>query len=353
MPKNGYLYVYCSNESPIDVYFDNLQVVHQHGPLQEETSYYPFGLPMKGISDQAPRSLINKYLYNGKEIQNDEFAADSTGLDEYDYGARFQDYQIGRWSTIDPKADQYRRWSPYNYAVDNPIRFIDPDGMDAAVETESGTDIQTAGQIAAQSNTGTDMQWVQAGNGDQKGGGDPKTQTLPEVTVTGHKSAPAQRASMDDINAGIQTPPALGILQNPQQNPWPDGNGGTQLGGTAISWSAEDGGNWNNLFHAMFPSAPAGQINIGDGDLGLVDILKNKFLNVVKDFIDLMQRTKDLPHPTSNDTNKSTNQPDSANCPFCHNKQDSSHIDDVNGNGTFQKLKSLGQTDNTQTTSPQ
>ena len=87
--------------------------------LLQLTDYYPFGM----VSNMQQSGTVNKYLYNGKELQSDLY------LNWYDYGARMYDPQIGRWHSPDPMAELSRRCSPYTYGKDNPIIFIDPDGM--------------------------------------------------------------------------------------------------------------------------------------------------------------------------------------------------------------------------------
>ncbi|WP_158559413.1 DUF6443 domain-containing protein [Deminuibacter soli] len=132
-PANGYVYVYCSNESPVAVYFDNLQVVLNHGPLLEETHYYPFGLTMAGISSKAEGKVENRYKYNGIEYDS------SLGLNEYEAHYRDLDPQIARWWQVDPKIDDMEMWSPYASNYNNPVSYSDnlgdwPDWLDKAAQ---------------------------------------------------------------------------------------------------------------------------------------------------------------------------------------------------------------------------
>ena len=88
----------------------------------QEQHYYPFGLSFQGPWLQNDASRDNAYRYNGKEL-NEE-----VGL--YDYGARWYDPAIGRWTSVDPLADHPSQvmQSPYHYAANNPILHTDPDG---------------------------------------------------------------------------------------------------------------------------------------------------------------------------------------------------------------------------------
>jgi RHS repeat-associated protein len=84
----------------------------------QETHYYPFGMIFSRPSDTG-----NKYLYNGKEMQLEN------DLDWLDFGFRFYDLQLGRFTGIDPIAEQYYYVTPYNYAENEPIANIDLWGL--------------------------------------------------------------------------------------------------------------------------------------------------------------------------------------------------------------------------------
>ncbi len=93
---------------------------------------------MSGISSKAATNApANKYQYSTKEIQSKEFT-DGSGLELYDFHARQQDPQLGRFWQIDPKCELFPHYNPYNYCFNNPMLFVDPDGMLAKYNWDDG-----------------------------------------------------------------------------------------------------------------------------------------------------------------------------------------------------------------------
>ncbi|WP_309434795.1 RHS repeat-associated core domain-containing protein [Chryseobacterium sp.] len=116
--QNRYIYQYKDHLGNARVSFAK----NSEGALEvtDTNNYYPFGLNhIEGMFSTSNFGGYYSYKYNGKELQE-------SGM--YDYGARFYMPDIGRWGVIDPLAETDRRWTPYRYAYNNPIRFIDPDG---------------------------------------------------------------------------------------------------------------------------------------------------------------------------------------------------------------------------------
>ncbi|MDR2954995.1 MAG: hypothetical protein LBV43_07935 [Prevotella sp.] len=101
---------------------NNRVVANTSGTAIQKNHYYPFGMAFA----ETPLAEQQKqpYKYNGKELDQ------MHGLNLYDYSARQYDPAIGRFPTVDPLAESYYSWSPYIYCLDNPLKYVDPDGKD-------------------------------------------------------------------------------------------------------------------------------------------------------------------------------------------------------------------------------
>ena len=104
---------------------NNRVVVNQSGTVQQVNHYYPFG----GLFGEGLQTSKQPYKYNGKEFDRIEVLSGFGGLDLYDYGTRHYDPAIGRWGNPDPLLEKYYSISPYVYVANNPVRFVDQDGM--------------------------------------------------------------------------------------------------------------------------------------------------------------------------------------------------------------------------------
>ena len=110
-------YVDLSASTPTYYYYlkdhqgNNRVVIDKDGAVKETNHYYPFGGLFDSDNEQP-------YKYNGKELDTKK------GLNWYDYDA-----SLGRWFVADPLAEKMSSWSPYSYCFNNPVKFVDKNGM--------------------------------------------------------------------------------------------------------------------------------------------------------------------------------------------------------------------------------
>ncbi len=121
----NYVYTYKDHLGSVRLSYEDMNkdgIIDPTTEIKEEMNYYPFGIQHKGYNNIF-RGSEYPYKFNGKEYDQ------QLNLQWHDFGARNYDSALGRWMNLDPLTEQMRRHSPYNYAFDNPIFFIDPDGM--------------------------------------------------------------------------------------------------------------------------------------------------------------------------------------------------------------------------------
>jgi RHS repeat-associated protein len=101
------------------------------GEVYQHLEYFAFG---ETFVEEHSNTERTPYLYNGKELDEE------TGL--YYYGARYYDPRASLWASVDPLAEKYPSMSPFSYAANNPLIYIDPNGKE--IEGVTAADAQKA-----------------------------------------------------------------------------------------------------------------------------------------------------------------------------------------------------------------
>ena len=114
------------------------------GSIEALQKYWPYG----AVRSSTAITQTDK-LFTGQRVE----PGDPAALGLYDYRARFYSTLVGRFVSADPVAkDGLNR---YAYVLDNPLRLVDPSGLDAAIFCGTGEECASGG-------IGNFKAWVEA-----------------------------------------------------------------------------------------------------------------------------------------------------------------------------------------------
>jgi RHS repeat-associated protein len=247
-PKLTITYTELSKHFYLKDHLGNIRVtIDQEGEVVGYNDYYPFGLQMPGRSynggvDHDP------YKYSSKELDEEN------GLNWYRFDpGRSYDPVIGRWLAVDPLYHKYPSHSPYNYVLNNPIYYVDPDGKRPWTSKERTTVLNAlrAAEIRYMTERGADRGRALAGR--QLAEGWRYFEPGIKVDIQLYENLRgSEKAAVTDILAieGTKAALSFGIFGDPEPNILNDTDPAT---GSEISYIIkEDGGN-NIRFIQYFP----------------------------------------------------------------------------------------------------
>jgi RHS repeat-associated protein len=100
----------------------------------DEVNIFKKALSQSDIAKLAQRQPLAegdeyRYAFNGKEKENGDF-----GDTSYDYGFRIYNPRIGKFLSVDPLTKSYPMLTPYQFASNSPMRFVDIDGLEGGLD---------------------------------------------------------------------------------------------------------------------------------------------------------------------------------------------------------------------------
>ena len=143
--RAGYLEVQLLNDGSQPVYFDSLTVRHPKDAVlvTQENHYYPLGLALTGVAvNTQAQPQASKALFNGGANLEDDVLGDA-GI--YSTFYRTYDPALGRFQGVDPLAAHAADWSPYQFALGNPLALNDPTGAVEDAEDPYGDYVNGGG----------------------------------------------------------------------------------------------------------------------------------------------------------------------------------------------------------------